>query len=68
MPMPKPREGILGGHAVICCGYDDAKRVWICRNSWGTGWGDKGYFYMPYSFLTNRRYCEGLYRVTKVEV
>ena len=68
MPMPKPREGILGGHAVICCGYDEAKRVWICRNSWGTGWGDKGYFYMPYNYLTNRRYCEGLYKVTKVEV
>ncbi|NDE17154.1 peptidase [bacterium] len=52
VPMPNPsRERLLGGHAVLCVGYDDARGAWIMRNSWGTGWGDKGYFYLPYPYL-----------------
>ena len=51
MPVPKYRETLLGGHAVTCVGYDDTKQWLICRNSWGIGWGDKGYFYMPYAFF-----------------
>jgi len=53
VPMPKRGEFLLGGHAVMCVGFDDARKVFICRNSWGTSWGDKGYFYMPYIYLTN---------------
>jgi C1A family cysteine protease len=49
MPEPKPGEQVLGGHAVLAVGYDDAKKVLIIRNSWSEKWGDKGYFYMPYS-------------------
>ena len=33
-----------GGHAVLAVGYDDAAQCFIVRNSWGTGWGIKGYF------------------------
>ena len=37
--------GILGGHAVRCTGYStDPKEHLICANSWGTNWGEKGYF------------------------
>jgi C1A family cysteine protease len=50
MPMPEQGEGILGGHAVLAVGYDDTKKLLTVRNSWGTGWGDQGYFYMPYDF------------------
>ena len=49
--LPKQGETFLGGHAVSCVGYDDNQQMWIMRNSWGTGWGDKGYFYLPYSYL-----------------
>lgn len=52
MTMPRVHEQILGGHAVLCVGYDDVKGTFIMRNSWGTGWGDHGYFYMPYQYLT----------------
>lgn len=52
MPMPKPNEQLLGGHAILVVGYDDAQQVLIIKNSWGKGWGDKGYFYMPYAYVT----------------
>jgi C1A family cysteine protease len=55
MPMPKPNERLLGGHAVFICGYKDDE-TWagggylIIKNSWGLGWGDSGFFLMPYAF------------------
>ncbi len=53
VPMPSRREQILGGHAVMVVGYDDSKNWFIVRNSWGTAWGDKGYFYIPYLYFCN---------------
>ena len=40
-------------HAMVICGYDDEKKLFIVRNSWGDNFGDKGYCYMPYSYITN---------------
>jgi C1A family cysteine protease len=53
MPMPLKSEQNLGGHSVLVVGYVDAGSYLIVRNSWGSTWGDKGYFYMPYQYLTN---------------
>ena len=53
VPMPDTYDEVLGGHAVVAVGYDDSKQVVIVRNSWGKGWGDKGYFYLPYEYITN---------------
>lgn len=53
VPMPNEREELLGGHAVMGCGYDDDMQCFIVRNSWGDDWGIKGYFYLPYDFITN---------------
>jgi C1A family cysteine protease len=54
MPYPNTRrEKLLGGHAVLLVGYDKRKKVFIARNSWGTLWGAKGYFYMPFNVVTN---------------
>jgi C1A family cysteine protease len=39
---------LAGGHCVVLIGYDDAAGCWIARNSWGTGWGDSGYFRIAY--------------------
>jgi hypothetical protein len=36
--------GVAGGHAVSIVGWSDADQAWIVRNSWGTGWGEAGYF------------------------
>lgn len=53
VPMPKANEQLLGGHAVLAVGYNDSKQQVIMRNSWGTSWGDKGYFYLPYTYFTD---------------
>jgi hypothetical protein len=37
-----------GGHCVSVVGYDDAAGCWICKNSWGAGWGDSGFFRIAY--------------------
>lgn len=34
----------LGGHTVTIVGWDDSLQCWIVKNSWGTGWGESGYF------------------------
>jgi C1A family cysteine protease len=52
LPMPKPHEATVGGHAVVAVGYSDSKDQVIVRNSWGASWGDHGYFYMPYQYMT----------------
>lgn len=51
MPMPLYSESILGGHAVLAVGYNDETRYLTVRNSWGSSWGDRGYFYMPYDYI-----------------
>ena len=51
MPMPAPHEKKLGGHAVMAVGYDSTQRMMIVRNSWGSGWGQAGYFMMPFEFI-----------------
>jgi C1A family cysteine protease len=55
LPMPQPGEATVGGHAVVAVGYSDSKSQVIVRNSWGESWGDHGYFYMPYQYLTGSK-------------
>jgi C1A family cysteine protease len=50
--MPGPKEKVQGGHAVLAVGYDDATQRFTVRNSWGKDWGIKGYFTIPYTYLT----------------
>lgn len=51
--MPGSTEKLLGGHAVLAVGYDNATQRFIVRNSWSDGWGMKGYFSLPYAYLTD---------------
>jgi C1A family cysteine protease len=51
--MPKPNESLVGGHAVLCVGYDDETQRVIVQNSWGKSWGQNGFFTMPYSYIFN---------------
>lgn len=51
IPMPKPGDYVLGGHAVVAVGYDDTQKLLLIRNSWGTGWGNAGYGLLPYDYI-----------------
>lgn len=51
IPMPQPGDSVIGGHAMDIVGYDDAQRIMIVRNSWGSSWGAGGYGYMPYGYV-----------------
>ena len=43
------QPGIFGiNHAVTIVGWDDSTQSWIVKNSWGTGWGEQGYFRIHY--------------------
>lgn len=54
IPMPNmTTEKCVGGHELCLIGYDDTKQQFIVQNSWGTKWGDKGFCYIPYDYLTN---------------
>ncbi len=52
-----PASYPVGGHFVTVIGWDDADQAWICKNSWGTGWGEdpygrsgeRGYFRIAYA-------------------
>ena len=67
IPMPAPRESVLGGHAVVAVGYDDTHQWFIFRNSWGSGWGDHGYGYIPYAYISNASLTSDLWYITSVK-
>ena len=64
--MPGAHEKVVGGHAVMAVGYDDAKQAFIVRNSWSANWGIKGYFYMPYAYITSTL-CNDFWTIRTIE-
>ena len=67
VPMPAAGESVLGGHAVMAVGYDDSQQRFIVRNSWGANWGMKGYFTMPYAYLTERNLSSDFWTIRLVQ-
>lgn len=65
--LPGPSEEMLGGHAVLAAGYDDAEQRFLVRNSWGSSWGQKGYFTLPYTYLTEPHLSSDFWTVRQTE-
>ena len=67
IPMPDPnKDQHDGGHAMLCVGYSDSDKVFIVRNSWGDDWGDRGYCYIPYDYMTNPDLNGDLWSIRRV--
>jgi C1A family cysteine protease len=66
VPMPGAHDENLGGHCILAVGYEDSKSVFKIRNSWGTGCGDNGYYYLPYDYLTNTQLADDFWTVRSI--
>jgi C1A family cysteine protease len=66
VPMPLSDEKTVGGHAVLAVGYDDTSREFLVRNSWGPKWGLKGYFKIPYAYLTSPKLASDFWTIRSV--
>lgn len=67
LAMPSKNEQVVGGHAVLAVGYDNAKQVFIIRNSWGEKWGQAGYFLMPYDYLLSSKLSSDFWTLRMVK-
>lgn len=67
VPMPGQDEAVLGGHAVVAMGYYDKDRTFWVQNSWGTEWGHRGFFYLPYEYLLNEDLASDCWTLRTVE-
>lgn len=64
IPYPVATDKVAGGHAIMAVGYNDSVKIknaapkatattgaLLIRNSWGSGWGDGGYGWLPYDYV-----------------
>ncbi|MDH3733943.1 MAG: C1 family peptidase [Gemmatimonadota bacterium] len=66
VPYPAEDDSRLGGHAVVTVGYDDERIMtslngtastgaFLVQNSWGTEWGEDGFGWIAYEYVTRDR-------------
>ena len=79
LPTPLASESLQGGHALAFVGYDDNKVItrgdgvrekgaFLVRNSWGTGWGLSGYFWMSYAYVLNTKLASDIWVVVSAAI
>jgi C1A family cysteine protease len=61
VPMPKPSEAMLGGHAICAVGYHADATIpgggyFDLMNSWGKGAGKGGHYYLPFAYVMSHDY------------
>lgn len=67
--MPLPGETIIGGHAMLIVGFDQEKKLFLVRNSWGydwaveNEWGYPGHAIIPYAYI--KKYLHAGFSLTQ---
>lgn len=59
-------ENKFGNHAMVICGYSEEDKVYIVRNSWGKGFGDNGYCYIPFSYIDDKNFTNSACIITAI--
>ena len=72
VPMPRrfwmwKMERLLGGHAIVLVGYNNMKKKFIARNSWGEKWGANGYFTIPYDYVLDSGLADDFWTIQLME-
>ncbi|KAJ7722714.1 hypothetical protein B0H16DRAFT_1677792 [Mycena metata] len=60
VPTSRDQKKDEGRHGVMMVGYVESDRVFLVRNSWGTKFGKRGYFLMPYDYL---EHCQNFWTI-----
>lgn len=68
VPMPGWFDQMLGGHAMCAVGYDQDRELFKIANSWGEGWGDHGYAWMPFDYLTSDSLSDDFWTIRSMEI
>lgn len=64
IPMPTRDDDNLGGHALYFDMYDESAGQIRFENSWGEGWGDHGYGYLPLAYAEDRNLSDDWWAMT----
>ena len=67
IPMPSATDSLVGGHAVLCTGYDNSTGLFKIRNSRGPAVGESGYFYMPFAYVTASNLADSFWVIDAVK-
>ncbi|MDC7786273.1 C1 family peptidase [Rhodoplanes sp. TEM] len=59
--------GPRGWHAMTLTGYDDRRQAFRLINSWGQGWGDRGYAWVSYDTIRQRVREAGILDVLRTQ-
>jgi C1A family cysteine protease len=65
VPIPGDSSIIYGGHAVCIVGYDTAQQAFLAKNSFGTEWGDQGYCWIPFEYVSAYVFEQWIFEISK---
>lgn len=66
VPMPTANDEPLGGHAIMMVGANNSSQQYKFLNSWGENWGQKGFGFLPFSFVESSMTASDFYVIDSV--